>query len=165
MVLSFIFATDLHGSRTKMTSLVKKAIEEDVDMVLLGGDLFRSGSSNTIDSQRRVLNELQALGDIGGKLLISHTPPAGTLCDMGHDGEHLGFTDLREHVLEQAPEAVLSGHIHESPAMSGRVLDRLGGSIIANPGSVPDRLSYIGVTMGRKDLTGRGILMETHIVK
>lgn len=55
MTLDFLFATDLHGDLDKMRALVKKAIDMDVDLIILGGDLFRSGRSNTIDRQRDLL--------------------------------------------------------------------------------------------------------------
>ncbi|MEA3559931.1 MAG: metallophosphoesterase [Candidatus Thermoplasmatota archaeon] len=250
MVLRFLFATDLHGSTFKMRELVKKAIEEDTDMILLGGDLFRSGPLNTVESQIELLkNEVQCifeefpgevltifgnndwhlsmkdlsthapklrsiegehydagegleiagfsyipaspfpikdwelyeryalplpgsiskglcsrsgevkeclidrgtttmdrlleLGDVEKKLLLSHTPPRDTSCDIGYNGEHLGSTDLREYTLEREPLAVLCGHIHESPERSGKVVDRIGSTVVANPGSKKDRLTYL----------------------
>jgi len=54
---AFIFATDLHGDVTRMRDLVKKAIELGSPVIILGGDLFRSGRESTIEAQEDFLKE------------------------------------------------------------------------------------------------------------
>jgi Icc-related predicted phosphoesterase len=47
-------------------------------------------------------------------VLITHTPPYGTLVDMTWSGVHIGYHSLRDFVIEVQPLAVYSGHVHEA---------------------------------------------------
>ena len=62
-------------------------------------------------------------------VLIVHQPPLGTKCDISHAGEHAGSQAVRKYVLREQPMLVLTGHVHESPAV-----DRLSSTTIVNPG-------------------------------
>lgn len=64
----------------------------------------------------------------GPTILVSHQPPFGTRCDRTR-GRHVGSRSVRDFVLEQSPDLVLCGHIHES-----RGRDLLGRSTVVNPG-------------------------------
>jgi Icc-related predicted phosphoesterase len=262
MRTSFIFASDLHGDTARMRLLVKKAIELECPRIILGGDLFRMGGGDPINSQREFLknevqpifeefpgeihtifgnndlgtvtrevsrsapklkvlqgtsftldegievlgishvpvtpfpikdwerreatspvspmsrldgvcswsgsledcivsddrtmmDELTDLGPLSGRLLISHGPPYGTCADLGHGGFHLGSTDLRGIIESEGPAAVLSGHIHESPKRSGRMMELLGDTWIGNPGSQHGESTFIlGEFRDRLKLTG-----------
>ncbi len=245
-----MFATDLHGDVNIMRELVKKAIEEGCPVIILGGDLFRAGRSNTIEAQEEFLkaevqpifeefpgevhtifgnndwahvaarfpllcpkvkpfdgssfaldgglevaglscvpvtpfpmkdwdrvessgrvdemarmdgycsrkgrieecsvssertmkDEIESLGGLEGKLLISHGPPFNTCADAGWGGISLGSRDLRSAIEEQGPIAVLCGHIHEAPDRSGSMLELLGDTWVGNPGSHQEELSVI----------------------
>jgi Icc-related predicted phosphoesterase len=63
-----------------------------------------------------------------------HTPPYGTALDVLYDGSHVGSRALRLFLEERRPLLSLHGHIHESPRMSGRWLDRIGRTVAINPG-------------------------------
>ena len=101
-----------------------------------------------VRDDRTLMDELTRSGSLAGKVLVSHGPPYGTSLDLGWGGEHLGSTDLRELILSDSPQAVLSGHIHESPEMSGAWKDKIGKTICVNPG--PKRI--VSFTTDLKEL-------------
>jgi len=63
-----------------------------------------------------------------------HGPPHGTALDLIHGEVHVGSREVRKFLEQQKPLLSLHGHIHESPAVSGRFADRIGGTICVNPG-------------------------------
>ena len=67
-------------------------------------------------------------------VLVSHSPPRDTRCDLTHSGRHVGSRALRAFVERRSPALVLSGHIHESARQSGAWRDRIGGAELVNPG-------------------------------
>jgi Icc-related predicted phosphoesterase len=84
------------------------------------------------------------LGRLGHvDILIVHQPPFGTRCDVAYSGEHLGSRAIRDYVLRERPRLVLTGHIHESPA-----IDRLGGAVVINPGP------FFGGSYGLAEISG-----------
>jgi len=62
-------------------------------------------------------------------VLLSHTPPLGTL-DLTRSGIHAGSQSIRRHALRSA-RVVLCGHIHEAAGVA-----RLGNALVLNPGSL-----------------------------
>ncbi len=67
-------------------------------------------------------------------VFVVHSPPYGTACDRIHGGEHVGSRALRAFLEERQPPWSLSGHIHESPTVSGRFHDTIGRTRVVNPG-------------------------------
>ena len=65
---------------------------------------------------------------------VLHSPPRGTRCDVMSGGHHVGSRAIRAFVERAQPPLVLSGHIHESPKVSGSWRDTLGRSVLVNPG-------------------------------
>jgi Icc-related predicted phosphoesterase len=63
-----------------------------------------------------------------------HGPPHGTALDLIHGDIHVGSRVVRKFLEEQKPLLSLHGHIHESPAVSGKFADRIGPTICVNPG-------------------------------
>ncbi len=70
---------------------------------------------------------LDQLGHVD--VLITHQPPYGTKCDVAYGGAHAGSESIRAYIDKESPRLVLTGHIHESPAV-----DRVGVTTILNPG-------------------------------
>ena len=70
---------------------------------------------------------LRGLGHVD--VLVVHQPPFDTKCDIAWGGGHAGSKAVRAYVDRERPRLVLTGHIHESPA-----IDHLGGTTILNPG-------------------------------
>lgn len=67
-------------------------------------------------------------------ILSLHSPPFGTNLDIMFYHKHIGSKAVRKILLENRFAIALFGHIHESPLLSGRVDDSLGGNLIINPG-------------------------------
>jgi len=83
-------------------------------------------------------------------VLVSHSPPLDTHCDMTHAGQHVGSRALRAFVARTKPPLVLSGHIHESARRSGQWRDSIGDSTIVNPGQFgTSRLCAVWFDPGR----------------
>ena len=80
------------------------------------------------------LDELAALAPPAQTLLVAHTPARDSLCDLTARGAHVGSRALRAYIERHQPPLVLSGHIHESPRMSGAYRDRIGSTAMVNPG-------------------------------
>lgn len=88
-----------------------------------------------VRDDRTMMDELTRFRELSGAILISHAPPWNTDADLGWGGDHFGSSDLRAIIEEDGPIAVLSGHIHEAPDRSGKMVELLGDTWIANPGS------------------------------
>ena len=108
----------------------------------LAGWSSRSGALRefTFDPQRReptLADALAALADRTAPaetLFVLHSPPRDTLCDVMAGGHHVGSRAIRGFVEAHQPPLVLSGHIHESPRVSGAWRDQVGRTIVVNPG-------------------------------
>jgi Icc-related predicted phosphoesterase len=72
-------------------------------------------------------------------LFVLHSPARGTRCDLVQGGHHVGSRAIRSFVEARQPPLVLSGHIHESPRVSGAWRDELGRSVLVNPGQFGSR--------------------------
>jgi Icc-related predicted phosphoesterase len=70
----------------------------------------------------------------GPRILVTHSPPRDTCCDLTSARVHVGSRAIRAFVETRRPALVLSGHIHESPRVSGAWRDAIGPSIVVNPG-------------------------------
>jgi Icc-related predicted phosphoesterase len=89
-------------------------------------------------------------------VFVLHSPPHGTRCDMIAPGQHVGSRAIRSFVERHAPRLVLSGHIHESPRVSGAWRDRIGPSEVVNPGQFgTSRLCGVWFDPGRPGETLR----------
>ncbi|HEX7077268.1 MAG TPA: metallophosphoesterase [Candidatus Eisenbacteria bacterium] len=76
----------------------------------------------------------ERMGDGARVVCMFHGPPYGTACDQIAGGVHVGSRETRRFLERVRPLLGLHGHIHESPAVSGRFADRLGRTICVNPG-------------------------------
>jgi len=96
------------------------------------GGSTKTPFATQIEFEEEVIYQMvrSALGDFRGRLIVvSHIPPADTLTDLTSLGLHAGSRALRAFIEECKPLAVLHGHVHEA-----RGLDRLGETLIVNPG-------------------------------
>ena len=92
-----------------------------------------------VEREERISLDLDAidgaLEPTGGPLVcVFHAPPHGTALDQIQGGAHVGSREIRRFLEARRPVLSLHGHIHESPAVSGRFADRLGPTICVNPG-------------------------------
>jgi hypothetical protein len=114
----------------------------DESPVRMDGLVSRGGGlrEHVFDPRRRAptiadgLETVAALADPARTILVSHSPPHGTACDMIHTRVHVGSRALRRYIEVRRPPLVLSGHIHESPRVTSSYRDLLGGTLVVNPG-------------------------------
>jgi uncharacterized protein len=85
-------------------------------------------------------------------IYVCHTPPFNTPLDSMPRGRHVGSRALRAFIEQHAPPLTLHGHIHESPAISGRYTVQLGATWSINPGHDPKH--FQAVTLDTDDLAG-----------
>jgi Icc-related predicted phosphoesterase len=67
-------------------------------------------------------------------IYIMHSPPWGTLLDFIQGGKPAGSRSIKTFIEKNQPLLTLHGHIHESPELSGAYMDRLGETMMVNPG-------------------------------
>jgi Icc-related predicted phosphoesterase len=102
------------------------------------------------------LAELAALSPPAETVYLLHSPPRDTSCDVISTRQHVGSRAIRAFIEARQPRLVLSGHIHESPRVSGTWRDRLGGTTVVNPGQFGSpRLSGVWFDPRRPDETLR----------
>lgn len=114
----------------------------DESPIRMEGLVSRGGGlrEHVFDPRRRAptiadgLETVAALADPARTILVSHSPPHGTACDMIHTRVHVGSRALRRYIEARRPPLVLSGHIHESPRVTSSYRDLLGATVVVNPG-------------------------------
>jgi Icc-related predicted phosphoesterase len=78
---------------------------------------------NIYNNIKNLLNENNIL------ILLTHTPPYNTKCDIAYTKEHIGSKGIRRFIEMTKPLLVVCGHVHES-----RCIDKIDKSFIVNPG-------------------------------
>lgn len=74
-----------------------------------------------------------AVADAPLKLMICHTPPFDTRTDRLMTGRPVGSPAVRRFIEARQPDVAVVGHIHE-----GRGMDRVGKTLVVNPGALRD---------------------------
>jgi Icc-related predicted phosphoesterase len=108
----------------------------------LSGWTSRDGATRefAFDPARReptiagALASLASRTDPARTVWVLHSPPRDTACDAIAGGQHVGSRAIRAFVEAHQPPLVLSGHIHESPRVSGAWRDTVGRTVVVNPG-------------------------------
>jgi Icc-related predicted phosphoesterase len=108
----------------------------------LDGWVSRGGGieAHRFDPARReptiagALEALAAESPPGETLFVLHSPPRETRCDRIGAGAHVGSRAIRRFLERHQPPLALSGHIHESPRVSGSYRDSIGRTAVVNPG-------------------------------
>ena len=126
----------------KICNIEKKCVE---DFGLLfagsgGGSIFTNTTPNE-RSEDDLLSDFSALEKKCANdekawaraILISHNPPARTLCDAVNENVHAGSEKLRAFVETHSPLLLVTGHIHE-----GRAIDKIGKTLVINSGALLD---------------------------
>jgi len=67
-------------------------------------------------------------------IYLMHSPPFGTRLDLIRGGKPAGSRSIRAFIEMNQPLVTLHGHIHEAPEISGAYMDRLGDTVMINPG-------------------------------
>ena len=90
-----------------------------------------------LKGQGTIREDLAALPipeDYRRAIYVMHSPPYGTKLDMIQGGRFVGSRAIRSFIEARQPLLTLHGHIHESPAVSGGYLERIGETLAVNPG-------------------------------
>ena len=112
------------------------------------------------DAARRsptIADELEKLArhsDPSRTVYVLHSPPYGTACDQIGGHRHVGSRAIRAFLERHRPPLSLSGHIHESPRISGAFADRVGATLIVNPGQFDGNRQWCAVTFDIADVAG-----------
>ncbi|MFB6076753.1 MAG: metallophosphoesterase [Candidatus Nanohaloarchaea archaeon] len=126
---------------------------EDTDFVGFGGGRSPADTPFEPDDAERgkVLRQLLERTRADRRAVVSHEPPRGTTADRLPSGEHVGSPALRELVEDVDVDMVLSGHVHE-----GHGTDRIGDTLVVNPGAVQDGRYAIMTVEGDIDVELHG---------
>ena len=90
-------------------------------------------------------------------IAVIHCPPYGTRCDVLFNRQHIGSRALRDWIERHQPILALHGHIHESPHMSGAFADRVGRTVVVNPGCDHERPHWVMIDTERPDFLEHSI--------
>ncbi|MHC1587328.1 MAG: metallophosphoesterase family protein [Candidatus Syntropharchaeia archaeon] len=76
----------------------------------------------------------ESLSKLAGKrrektILLTHSPPYGTVLDKTENGKHVGSKAVREFIEKEKPVLAISAHIHEAGGV-----DRIGNTTAFYPG-------------------------------
>ncbi len=75
------------------------------------------------------------------QIFVSHAPPLNTRVDRTLMGIHVGSRHIRSFIEKNQPDLCICGHIHEA-----RGTDRIGKTIIVNPGPFPKHYALIEIS-------------------
>jgi Icc-related predicted phosphoesterase len=107
------------------------------------GGRLRDASLEELAARPTIADDLAVLArasDPRSTVYVCHTPPRDTALDVMHGGAHIGSRALRTFIEAHRPPLTLHGHVHESPRLTGRIVDRLGPTLCVNPGDSRSRL-------------------------
>jgi Icc-related predicted phosphoesterase len=100
------------------------------------------------------LEDLGARTDPARTVYVFHSPPFGTACDVIAGPRHVGSRAIRAFLERAQPPLSLSGHIHEAPRLSGRYWDRIGRTLVVQPGQFDGAKEWCAVTFDPADPLG-----------
>lgn len=80
------------------------------------------------------LMKLPSPKDFRKTIYVMHSPPFNTNCDLLYNRLKVGSKAIRNFIERYQPLLTLHGHIHESPKVSGYWWDRIGSTLVINPG-------------------------------
>ncbi|RCK78309.1 MAG: hypothetical protein OZSIB_1551 [Candidatus Ozemobacter sibiricus] len=86
---------------------------------------------------------------------IIHHPPAGLGLATIHSGADIGSPVIRRFLEQLQPRVALHGHIHESPAITGRWQGWLGSTLCLQPGQ-GDPLQWLLLDLDTLEATWHG---------
>ena len=94
------------------------------------------------------LERLEARTKAAKTIYVTHSPPWRTKLDRLVDGTPIGSRAIREFIERAQPPLTLHGHVHESPGV-----DKLGRTVMVNPGDSVRRLQAVRVDLGDFSVT------------
>jgi len=118
-----------------------------------------------LDSQPTIAEELSRLnpGRPRKTVAVIHSPPFETRCDVLFNGEHIGSRAIRRWIERHQPLLTLHGHIHESPSQSGSFFDRIGSTVVINPGASARRPHFVFIDLENLEEIAHSVYGKTRI--
>ncbi len=121
-----------------------------------GGGTKFTGKTEFERTEEEILSDFDimktSIEQIGDKslwnslILISHNPPKAQKVDAVNENLHAGSQMFTDYIKENQPLAVICGHIHE-----GTGIEKIGNTIVINPGSVGENGTYAWLTVKKDD--------------
>ncbi len=100
---------------------------------------FKTPQEYSDEEIERILSNYRE--QVGKQIFVSHAPPFNTKVDKTLMGMHVGSKHIREFIENHQPDLCICGHIHEA-----RNTDRIGRTIIVNPGPFPKFYGIVRIT-------------------
>lgn len=91
--------------------------------------------------------------DMKNLILVTHTPPVNTICDLMKDKDgnlrHIGSKAVRKFIEERQPLLTLHGHIHDSVQNSQQFMQHLNKTVSATVGNdhLTDNVFVLQITI------------------
>ena len=99
-------------------------------------------------------NDLKALQGGSKAIVAIHCPPQGVNLDVCHNGRRVGSKAIYDWTLKNQPLCLLTGHIHESPKMTGIWQSYIKDTLVIQPGQFEhDKVSYVIVEIDQDKVT------------
>ena len=100
---------------------------------------------NSIEDILNNHNEFHKPMDNKKQVYLFHSPPRMAGLDVCADKRQVGSRSITQFILDNNPYCVLSGHIHESPDMTGIFMNKIGDTICIQPGQryQDDEANYV----------------------
>jgi len=90
--------------------------------------------ARTLSTIEDELKSLVKPDDMKNTVYIMHMPPANVLLDVCSDARRVGSFAIYNFIKKNQPLLTLHGHIHESPQISNKWVNKIGKTICIQPG-------------------------------
>ncbi|TFG14741.1 MAG: phosphoesterase [Promethearchaeota archaeon] len=98
---------------------------------------------NGLPTIEEEINNLIRPPNMEKAIYVIHTPPSELSLDVCHDGRKVGSKAIYEFLKLYQPFISLHGHIHESPEILGKWLNKIGRTISIQPGQSQYHQKYL----------------------
>lgn len=102
----------------------------------------------------RLLRCRAGVPDMSRSIWLIHSPPMGHGLDACYNGENVGSAAVLQFVKEHKPFMVISGHIHESPSLTGKWMINIGGTLCIQGGQMGRTLHYVMAELEGTEVRG-----------
>ncbi|MFO7794883.1 MAG: metallophosphoesterase family protein [Promethearchaeati archaeon] len=100
------------------------------------------------------LEELKKPDDMKKTIYVMHMPPAKVSLDVCSDARRVGSFAIYNFIKKNQPLLTLHGHIHESPKMSNKWVNKIGKTTCIQPGQsnyYQKFLNYVIINLKKMD--------------
>ena len=104
--------------------------------------------AKTLPTIEEELKALPQPKDIAKSVYVIHMPPSGLGLDKCSGGDEVGSKAIYNFIKSHQPLLTLHGHIHESPALTGKWSSKLGQTTCIQPGQL-DAFTYVTIDVPR----------------